>query len=84
MSQYFKAKAVRAKGQPADYRVAGQQPEIPAQHRLIALLDNGAYEKAVDVTDPEEFQTFYDLDCQGHYLHFLLYALPEEFVAECV
>lgn len=84
MSQYFKAKAVRAKGKPADYRVAGQQPEIPARHRLVALLDSVTHEKAVDVTDPEEFALFYALDCSGHYLKFLVYVLPEESVAECL
>ena len=83
MSQYFNAKAVRAKGKPADYRVAGQQPEVPAGHRLVVLLDSVTHEKAVDVTDPEEFELFYQLDCSGHYLHFLVYALPEELVAEC-
>jgi len=82
MGSYLGVKAVEAKGKIV-YAMNGAQPNIPNGNRLIAVLSNGLWKIAPDVTDPSEFKSFYGYYSQGYYLSMELYLLPESQVAEC-
>ncbi len=51
----------------------GGQPSIPSGAKLYAVLDNGLYKAAPDVTDRKEYDYFYGLYSQGQYLSMKCY-----------
>lgn len=77
MGNYLGVNAVKEKGNKIISMVPNEQPTIPTGKFLVMILCNGLWALAPEVTDPEEYQVFYDGYSQGHYLSFTVYAVPE-------
>lgn len=78
MGTYLGVKAVKEKGEhiSKSYRVK-------PGYRTVAILNNGLYEIAGDVTKESEYKAMYAAYVNGTYIKFNLYLLPEEEVKNC-
>ncbi len=81
MGTYLGVRAVERLGKPVYSH--SSRPEIPSGQRLIAVMDNGLYKIAPDVTRPSEYKEFYDCYAQGQWIEMHLYLLEEDKVAQC-
>ncbi len=79
MGIYLGVNAVIKKGKPSTSKTYQPQPG----HRTIAILDNGLYRIAWDVTQKSAYDAMYDAYGRGAYTHFSLYLLPENEVENC-
>ncbi len=59
------------------------KPLTPSNSRLVAILNNGVWQTAPDVTRDSEYKYFYDSYAQGNWLAMQLYRLEESKVALC-
>lgn len=79
---YLGVNAVKKKGESQGLAF-GTQPFVPMGKRLVAIVNNGVYQVAPDVTESREYDHFYESYAQGHWLRMDLYLLPEDLVKEC-
>lgn len=81
MGTYFGVTCVESKGT----LIIGteRQPFILAGHRLIAILDNGLWRIAPDVTEKREYDEFYHDYGTGNWLSMKLYLIPEGILKSC-
>lgn len=59
------------------------QPSTPAGNRLIAIINNGLWQLAPDVSSPGDYNELYRAYSAGAYLDMILYLLPESEVEQC-
>ena len=83
MGTYLGVTAVQRNGQPVQLYTGSTQPTVPQGKRLIAIMDNGVWKIAPDVTRPSEYAEFHRNYSQGNWLAMKLYLLDESKVAEC-
>ena len=67
MGAYYDVDDVKTNGR----RVYGQSPRVTG--KLVAICDNGMFQLAVDVSDPEEYDHFDEQYLQGMFLAMDLY-----------
>jgi len=60
-----------------------KQPDIPDGRFLVAVVCNGVWSIAPEVTDKREYDEFYNSYCQGNWLSFKVYAVKEEDRDKC-
>jgi len=82
MGVYYGVEAVIGKGERI-LHTTKEQPLIFDDKVLVALVSNGLYVVAPDVTDPNEYQHFYDTYSQGWWLEMVLYNLPKSEIPNC-
>lgn len=83
MAKYLGVRAVEAKGQKIQGHLSEKQPIVPNGKRLIAILQNGVWKIAPDVTHPAEYAELYKSYSQGNFLGGELYLLDENLLAQC-
>src|ERR1700755_569529 len=85
MARHFAVLAVQAEGQklshPAIDRADGDGlpkfPKIPAGSRLVAVVNNGEWQSALDVTYPSVYQKIYGRYQEGIWSTMDLYLVEE-------
>jgi hypothetical protein len=85
MARHFAVLAVQAEGQrlshPAIDRTDGDGlpdlPKIPAGSRLVAVVNNGEWQSALDVTYPSVYQKVYRRHQEGIWNRMDLYLIDE-------
>ena len=82
MSKYLNVEAVKKHGQPID-RVAPGFQHVPAGHILVAIERRTAFENAVIVTEPREYERVYTDYRAGTILGLSIYSLDESLVDQC-
>lgn len=82
MGTYLGVNAVKNHGVYMGH-ASSNKPSIPFGERLIAVLSNGVWQTAPDVTRDFEYKHFYDSYAQGYWLAMHLYRLEESKVALC-
>ena len=60
-----------------------KQPEVPKGRFLVAVVCNGVWSIAPEVTDEIEYNELYNSYCAGNWLSFKLYAIKEEDRDKC-
>ncbi len=84
MGTYLGVRAVEHLGRPTNLSYnSNNQPLIPSGKRLIAVMNNGLYKIAPDVTRPSEYKEFYDCYAKGIWIAMHLYLLEENEVTKC-
>lgn len=74
MSKYYNpVTTVKQKGKKVEHVESGVYPLGRFQNMLVAVSDNGLFERAVDVTKQSEFDLFYQQYYEGMWLNFDLY-----------
>jgi len=79
---YYGVKAVVQKGQRID-SATERQPPVYSDDVLVAIINNGLWAVAPDVTDAREYSHFYGSYAQGYWLNFDLYNLPKKEIPNC-
>lgn len=82
MGTYLGVNAVKNHGVYMGY-AQEQKPITPPNNRLVAVLNNGVWQVAPDVTRDSEYKHFFDSYAQGNWLAMQLYRLEESKVALC-
>jgi len=89
MARYLAVTAVQKEGQrvarygPGDAANAGaEQPPVAAGQRLIAVVNNGAWQSAIDVTFPAFYERILRRYRDGTWHALELYCLDEERAGE--
>jgi hypothetical protein len=86
MPRYLAVAAAQAEGIPvtldADNTATGQPFRVPSGQRLIAVVNNGSWQVALDVTFPENLERIMCRCRDGVWRELALYLLPEERAAE--
>lgn len=77
MGTYHGVNAVKANGNKLQIP-RGTKPDCPDGCYLVAIVNNGVWAIAPDVTDPQEFKQFYDSYSQGNWLSFDVYSVKNE------
>ena len=85
MARYLAVGAVRAEGRPLPRRAADRQngapppapPEIPKGRRLVAVVHNGAWQLALDVTAPSVYQRLHRRYREGVWTAMELFLIDE-------
>ena len=85
MARHLAVLAVQAEGQklshPAIDRAGGDglpdPPKIPAGSRLVAVVNNGEWQSALDVTHPSVYQKVYRRHQEGTWNRMDLYLIDE-------
>lgn len=81
MSKYYNpVSKVKQNGISVDR--GGGYPLGRFRNRLVAISSNGLFERAVDVTDQNEFKLFYDQYYSGMWLNFDLYDYKDDDACE--
>jgi hypothetical protein len=58
-------------------------PEPQGNQALVAVMDNGVFRVAVDVSRPSEYAHFKDAYSQGMWLSMDVYTISKDKLAEC-
>jgi hypothetical protein len=86
MPRYLAVAPARAEGIPvmlgADEAATAQPFHVPSGQRLVAVVNNGSWQVALDVTFPENLERIMRRRSDGVWQELELYLLPEERVAE--
>lgn len=82
MGSYYGVKKVEEIGERLNYNNA-KQPNVPVDKRLIAVIGNGLFKIAPDVTSPSEYDEFYHQYSSGYWLTFATYLLTEDQLKDC-
>ena len=83
MGTYLGVNAVKRIGKLVTLIFPGQRPEVPNDSFLIAIICNGLYAIAPEVTDSKEYDYFYQSYAAGNWLTFKVYAVPESERSNC-
>ena len=83
MENYLRVNSVRKYGKKAIRTIANEQPNILIDNFLVMILCNGLWTIALEITDSEEYKSFYKSYSEGCYLSFTLYAVPESERLNC-
>jgi hypothetical protein len=82
MPRYLTAAPVQAEGIPvalgADEVATAQPVHVPPGQRLVAVVNNGSWQVALDVTFPENLKRIMRSRNDGVWQELALYLLPEE------
>ena len=75
MGTYYGVKAVMEKGEHVT--IYNDRPQKPNDTFLVAIVCNGIWSIAPEVTDKREYDEFYNSYCAGNWLSFKVYAVKE-------
>ena len=75
MGTYLGVNAVIEKGEQVT--MYNDKPQKPKGTFLVAIVCNGIWSIAPEVTDQREYDEFYNSYCQGNWLSFKVYAVNE-------
>ena len=84
MGTYLGVTAVKSKGKKVTI-IEGQYPNegYNSNNILVAIICNGIWSIAPEVTKISEFEQFYDDYSKGDWLKFEVYALPNSEIDNC-
>ena len=83
MGTYYGVKAVEEIGTPVVAVPMNEQPPIPTGNILVAVMCNGIWSIAPDVTDKKEYEAFVKDYNQGNWLKMRSYLVPDEQIKNC-
>ena len=63
--------------------IYNDQPQVTSGKFLVAIVCNGLWSIASEVTDKREYDEFYNSYCQGNWLSFKVYAVNESDRDKC-
>ena len=81
--QALGVKAVQRHGQEVYPDEELTMPSLPPGHRLVGVMWNSAYARALDITRPADFQQWRDSIREGRWIGFRLFFLPNELIGHC-
>lgn len=82
MGQYLGVTAVEEKGEHIG-TMRKDQPQIPQDQRLIAIVSNGLWKVAPDVTSSSEYDHFFQSYRKGSWVKIDLFLLHENEIENC-
>jgi hypothetical protein len=86
MPRYLAVAPVRAEGTPVTLGAGDSETAlslgVPCGQRLIAVVNNGSWQTALDVTFPQNLERIMRRCRDGVWRELVLYLLPEERAAE--
>ncbi len=82
MPRYLAAAPAQAEGIPVTLGADEAPFHIPSGQRLVAVVNNGSWQVALDVTFPENLKRIMRRRRDGVWQELALYLLPEERAAE--
>lgn len=77
MGRYFAVMAVQDEGQELTGPAPASRPAVPAGARLVAIVDNGEWQVARDVTDPDAYRTLYRRHDEGLWKRMRLFLIDD-------
>lgn len=84
MSNYYVVKCIKDKGVPLNkLSVLHGYEKLKKNDHIVAIMNNGLYAIAPDVTKKSDFKAFDDAYRQGYYLSMDLYKVSEEALGQC-
>ncbi len=82
MGSYYGAEQIEKLGTKIS-SYSNTPPEARGNQALVAIMDNGAWRIAVDVSRPSEYKAFKDSYSSGNFLTMDVYAISQDKLAQC-
>jgi len=82
MANYYGASKVQELGTRLMH-CESNQPRVIGNTRVIAVVGNGLYKVAPDVTDAADYAEFFNSYSRGNWLTFKLYTLSPSHLEKC-
>ena len=81
MPLYLAVAAVQAEGEPVPVPPEPNAPPVPAGRRLVAVVNNGTWQSAQDVSHPETYRRLHRRVDEGVWRDLQLYSVDAERVS---
>lgn len=77
MALYLSVAAVQAEGDAIEQPPSGDPPAVAPGRRVIAVVENGAWQTALDVSHPDTYRRLHQRLADGIWRALRLYSLDE-------